>query len=645
MGEVTKIEGLERENDLLYNEKYYQNYNGDNYGRNEKWFSFFGNIADNIVEKIQPKTVLDIGCAYGLLVESLRDRGCEAFGIDVSDYALSRARNDIVKYLSVDTILRPLSRKFDLIVTIEVIEHIKEEDCETAVQNMCAAADSVLLATTPDDFDDPTHFNVQPPVYWVKQFAKFGFVPDITHDAGYLTPYAILFRKSKKPMAVGIQELFGEKKLQDYYFARSNHRTNVLENEREFFESKINQLSEINKLQENAIHQASEHAANLEDIIEVERSARLELQELFNERSQSLSWKVTRPFRILKKLIDINLPLKPSMIEGQQDGTKSLIQVTKNIRWIMVSAFGIKPREYEVSFFAKNKQNNIRLTALKLPGNDNVASWLVRVEPGYPEILLNVLRGAPNNIKFYHVSSSKAWRSILGDRWRRGKGLQRAIGLIFRSYKMAINEGLGAALANFWPSNKTTIGSYDEWLLKYDGPDQHRNVNEFIGDLAYQPLISIILPTFNSNLNFLTQAIESVTGQSYPNWQLCIADDASTDKDLKDYLKELENNEKISIIYRNTNGHISAATNSALDLANGEFVTFLDHDDKLHPHALAAVVSQLNEDQDLDIFTAMRIKSMSTEIEVNHSSNQAGARIFFCLKTIRVICQFTGRRL
>ena len=103
---------------------------------------------------------------------------------------------------------------------------------------------------------------------------------------------------------------------------------------------------------------------------------------------------------------------------------------------------------------------------------------------------------------------------------------------------MAINEGLGAALANFWPSNKTTIGFYDEWLLKYDGPDQHQNVNGFIGDLNYQPLISIILPTFNSNLNFLTQAIESVTGQSYPNWQLCIADDASTDKDLKDYLKD-----------------------------------------------------------------------------------------------------------
>ena len=122
MDEVRKIDLLKRENDLLYNEEYYQNYNGDDYGRNEKWLSFFGNIADKIVERIQPTTVLDIGCAYGLLVESLRDRGCKAFGIDVSDYALSRARNDIVEYLSVDTILRPLSRKFDLIVTIEVID-------------------------------------------------------------------------------------------------------------------------------------------------------------------------------------------------------------------------------------------------------------------------------------------------------------------------------------------------------------------------------------------------------------------------------------------------------------------------------------------------------------------------------------------
>ena len=601
MGEVPKIEELQRENDLLYNEKYYQNYNGDDYGRNEKWFGFFGNIANNIVEKIQPKTVLDIGCAYGLLVESLRDRGCEAFGIDVSDYALSKARDDIVEYLSVDTILRPMSRKYDLIVTIEVIEHIKEDDCETAIRNMCAAADSVLLATTPDDFDDPTHFNVQPPVYWVKQFAKFGFVPDITHDAGYLTPYAILFRKSKKSITIEIQKLYGEKKLQDYYYARSNHRKNILESEKKILETKIGQLSEINRVQEKVILHANEHTRNLEEVIDIERSARLELQDLFDERSKSFSWKITRPIRIFEKLVDINRPFRALLLDERRDATQSEIKVSRKIRWVKIKATGIHPSGFEIAIVAKNKKTSNRLTVLKLPIEDKETTWLVRVEPGYSEFWLNILRGRPDTMKIYHVSSSDAWRTILYNRWRKGKGLRPALGLVSRFCKMIINQGLGAALSNFWPSNKTAVGSYDEWLLLYDGPDQHADVDDFIKNLDYKPLISIILPTYNSNLDYLIQAIESVRGQSYSNWQLCIADDASTVKNVKNYLNGLNKDEKISVTFRGENGHISAATNSALSLAAGEFVSFLDHDDKLHPHALATVVVYLNKHKELDI--------------------------------------------
>ena len=77
---------------------------------------------------------------------------------------------------------------------------------------------------------------------------------------------------------------------------------------------------------------------------------------------------MTRPFRLLKKLVDINLPLKAALIEGQHDGARQIIQVTKKLRWIIVSAIGTKPSEYEVSLFAKNRQNLIRLTTLKLPG-------------------------------------------------------------------------------------------------------------------------------------------------------------------------------------------------------------------------------------------------------------------------------------
>ena len=129
MIEVNKNADLYRTNDELYDATYYQNYNGVDYGRNPKWIEFFDLISEKIVTEINPGSVLDIGCAYGLLVEKLRDRGCDAWGIDVSDYALSRARSDIIQYLSVDTLLRPRKRKFDLIVSIEVIEHIEEMDC------------------------------------------------------------------------------------------------------------------------------------------------------------------------------------------------------------------------------------------------------------------------------------------------------------------------------------------------------------------------------------------------------------------------------------------------------------------------------------------------------------------------------------
>src|ERR1700675_4264980 len=68
------------------------------YERSEHWMRFFGTIADHIVKDIGPRTVLDAGCAMGFLVEALRDRGVDAFGIDISEYAISQVRSDIKPY-------------------------------------------------------------------------------------------------------------------------------------------------------------------------------------------------------------------------------------------------------------------------------------------------------------------------------------------------------------------------------------------------------------------------------------------------------------------------------------------------------------------------------------------------------------------
>jgi|GEM_PF-3489854 len=108
------------------------------------------------------------------------------------------------------------------------------------------------------------------------------------------------------------------------------------------------------------------------------------------------------------------------------------------------------------------------------------------------------------------------------------------------------------------------------------------------------PLISVIMPVFNPSLDFLAKAIDSVRAQTYPRWQLCIADDASTDPDTLPFLRrQAAGDARIRVIARKTNGHISAASNSALSLADGDWCALLDQDDELSPHAFAAFVRAL----------------------------------------------------
>lgn len=103
-------------------------------------------------------------------------------------------------------------------------------------------------------------------------------------------------------------------------------------------------------------------------------------------------------------------------------------------------------------------------------------------------------------------------------------------------------------------------------------------------------MISVILPTFNPKPDWLINAIDSVIAQSYIDWELCIADDASTDPEIQKILRTYSLNDcRIKVIYRETNGHISESSNSALELATGEWIALMDHDDILASNALLEV--------------------------------------------------------
>jgi len=108
------------------------------------------------------------------------------------------------------------------------------------------------------------------------------------------------------------------------------------------------------------------------------------------------------------------------------------------------------------------------------------------------------------------------------------------------------------------------------------------------------PLISVLMPVYNPPERWLRRALESVRAQTYPRWELCIANDASTDPvtlPLLDGCAALD--PRIKVVHRPQNGHISAASNSALELCTGEFTALLDHDDELAPHALAEMARLL----------------------------------------------------
>jgi O-antigen biosynthesis protein len=146
--------------------------------------------------------------------------------------------------------------------------------------------------------------------------------------------------------------------------------------------------------------------------------------------------------------------------------------------------------------------------------------------------------------------------------------------------------------------------SYDDWVARFDtlAPDDLERMKARVATLAAKPLISVVMPTYNTPAAFLEAAIRSVLAQTYPFWELCIADDASTEPHVRAVLEAFAAADpRIKLTFRATNGHISAASNSALELATGEWIALLDHDDVLRPHALFCVAEAIGRRPDAEL--------------------------------------------
>lgn len=148
---------------------------------------------------------------------------------------------------------------------------------------------------------------------------------------------------------------------------------------------------------------------------------------------------------------------------------------------------------------------------------------------------------------------------------------------------------------------QTARYSYNKWLEgRRELSAEH--VQRVIEKLPSKLLISVVVPVYNPRIDWLRECLESVLAQYYPHWQLCIADDASTNPEVRQVVAEFaKRDSRIQVDYRQHNGHICAASNSALELAQGEFVALLDHDDCLTPYALFHVAEALHRHPDVGL--------------------------------------------
>lgn len=180
-------------------------------------------------------------------------------------------------------------------------------------------------------------------------------------------------------------------------------------------------------------------------------------------------------------------------------------------------------------------------------------------------------------------------------------GWEKKKRLLKKGINYARTHGVKKAIRRVKLELKPGSIDYAEWITRHENIDL-KSQQEQSKKFDYRPLISIAMPVYNVEIKWLEKCIDSVINQTYDNWELCISDDASTAPKIKKCLEAYEKKEpRIKVVFRKENGHISLATNSALEIATGEFIALLDNDDELPPHALFEVVKVLNERPELDV--------------------------------------------
>ncbi len=606
-----------REIGALYDAEYFaKRCSSIPYERSAHWANFFAIIADQVIRALHPQRVLDAGCAMGLLVEAFWDRGVYCEGIDISEYAISQVRPDIREYCRVGSLVDAIPGQFDLVTCIEVLEHLSPEEVKAAVRNLCSTSGAVLFSSTPDGFDEPAHVNVRPAIYWLRLFSEFDFWPDVRFDAGFITPYAVLFRKGRPPED-DLLPLFS-----DFirYKSALQARTAALQQLQARLKEQVNARS--------APDRSSEWATALE-----REFARLhKAHHQFTSRLQAKDAEIQDAEQ---KLIALGaerdrLLARIELSEGKLDRSEARIETLQPDRDRFAAEVEmLKPERDRLAQELEESSREAAELRTTLAAVLNSKAWRLaercripvrKLRQDWPA-LYRIVRFFAR--KFLTSSEHQAAHTQIGAFAQQepnpesGSAAQISVGEAEAATPIAdqqlVNEESSPPATtdeNVPPPRsaapecgRSADAAYQTWIDQQE-PTTHElhSQRELAHLLPDPPLFSVIIPVYVVDHTVLQDCVQSVLRQTYARWEMCIACAPDGDSRNLDWLRNLASSDgRVRLRELERNGGISRNSNAALDLATGEFIVLLDHDDSLAPFALFEMASRLQEQPDADI--------------------------------------------
>lgn len=189
-------------------------------------------------------------------------------------------------------------------------------------------------------------------------------------------------------------------------------------------------------------------------------------------------------------------------------------------------------------------------------------------------------------------------RLLLGPEGPDGRALPKMLRFVGELARGGVRHAVTEAYQRYLRRDEPAVArTHADWAEAHDAFDERRLLElqqRLAGLQGFAPRISLLVPVYQTPVDLLQRCIDSVRMQVYDNWQLCLVDDASPDPQVYQLLQEnARRDPRIVVMRRAQNGHISRTSNSALELADGQYIGLLDHDDELRPHALAEMVLAL----------------------------------------------------